>query len=102
MSKKRMWNDGYVQYDFTFITEKDGTQRPQHVLCSTMFSNSNFKSLEVDEHFKYYGGRNAGNDIATLRDKRAGFDVPTFCSHIDFYHQRNHHYKLVMGRYQIL
>ena len=68
-------NDAYVHYGFTFITEKDGTQRPQCVLCGTMFSNSNLKPSKLDEHFKNrHGGVNAGNDIATLQVKRARFD----------------------------
>ena len=75
MSKKRKWNDAYVQYGFTFITEKDGTQRLQCVLCGTMFSNSNLKPSKLDEHFKNrHGGVNAGNDIVTLQVKRARFD----------------------------
>ena len=75
MSKKRKWNDAYVQFGFTFITEKDGTQRPQCVLCGTMFSNSNLKLSKLDEHFRNrHGGVNAGNDIATLQVKRARFD----------------------------
>ena len=75
MSKKRKWNDAYVQYGFTFITEKDGTQRPQCVLCGSMFSNSKLKPSKLDEHFKNrHGGVSAGNDIATLQVKRARFD----------------------------
>jgi len=83
MSKKRKWNDSYVQYGFTFITEKDGTQRPQYVLCGTMFSNANFKPSKLNEHFQNrHGGKTAGNDIATLQVKRARFDrvgtLPTY------------------------
>ena len=37
MSKKRKWNDAYVQYGFTFIAEKDGTQRPQ-LSCAALCS----------------------------------------------------------------
>jgi len=29
MSKKRNWNEDYVQCGFTYMTEKDGKQRPQ-------------------------------------------------------------------------
>ena len=75
MSKKQRWNDDYVQYGFTCVTEKDGTQRPQCILCSTMFSNANLKPSKLDEHFKNrHGGKDAGNDIATLRVQRARFD----------------------------
>ncbi|XP_076359052.1 protein FAM200C-like [Tachypleus tridentatus] len=75
MSKKRKWNDEYVKFGFTCTTEKDGTQRPQCILCSTLFSNANLKPSKLDEHFKNkHGGRDAGNDIVTLRVKRARFD----------------------------
>ena len=75
MPKKRKWNDSYVQYGFTFITEKDGTQRPQCVLCCTTFSNANLKPSKLDEHFQNrHGGKTAGNDIATLQVKKARFD----------------------------
>ena len=94
MSKKRKWNDAYVQYGFTFITEKDGTQRPQCVLCGTMFSNSNLKLSKLDEHFKNrHGGVNAGNDIATLQYKSKGLDltVPAHYVYMGFHHQKNHY-----------
>ncbi|XP_076352731.1 protein FAM200C-like [Tachypleus tridentatus] len=83
MSKKRKWNDEYVKFGFTCTTEKDGTQRPQCILCSTLFSNANLKPSKLDEHFKNkHGGRDAGSDIVTLRVKRARFDqvgtLPTY------------------------
>ncbi|XP_076373030.1 protein FAM200C-like [Tachypleus tridentatus] len=83
MSKKRKWNDKYVKFGFTCTTEKDGTQHPQCILCSTLFSNANLKPSKLDEHFKNkHGGRDAGNDIVTLRVKRARFDqvgtLPTY------------------------
>ncbi|KAK3885513.1 hypothetical protein Pcinc_010254 [Petrolisthes cinctipes] len=83
MSKKRKWNDDYVKYGFTCATEKDGTQRPQCILCSTLFSNANLKPSKLDEHFKNkHGGRDAGNNIVTLIAKRARFDqagtLPTY------------------------
>ncbi|XP_076358915.1 protein FAM200C-like [Tachypleus tridentatus] len=83
MLKKRKWNDEYVKFGFTCTTEKDGTQRPQCILCSTLFSNANLKPSKLDEHFKNkHGGRDAGNDIVTLRVKRARFDqvgtLPTY------------------------
>ncbi|XP_076322307.1 protein FAM200C-like [Tachypleus tridentatus] len=83
MSKKRKWNDEYVKFGFTCTTEKDGTQRPQCILCSTLFSNANLKPSKLDEYFKNkHGGRDAGNDIVTLRVKRARFDqvgtLPTY------------------------
>ena len=80
MSKKRMRNDDYVQYGFTCNTEKDGTQHLQCVMCSIMFSNANLKPSKLNEHFtnkhgNKQGGKNAENDIETLRVKTAKLDV---------------------------
>lgn len=75
MSKKRNWNDDYIQYGFTCVTEKDGTQPRQCIMCSVMFSNANLKLSKLNEHLKKkHGGRDAGNDSAMLRVKRARFD----------------------------
>jgi len=75
MSKKRYWNDDYVRYGFTFITEKDGTQRPQCILCCNKFSNSNLKPSKLNEHFtKQHGGGDAGHDFESLKSKRVRFD----------------------------
>jgi len=107
MSKKRRWNDDYVQYGFRCTTEKDGTQRPQCVLCSTqrpqcvlcstMFSNANMKPSKLNEHFRNrHGGRDAGNDIETLRLKELDLIVPAHCPCTDFRHHRNHFCKLLV------
>ena len=69
------WNDGYVRYGFTCTTEKDGTQRPQFVLCNVVFSNANLKPSKLDEHFKnLHGGLEAGYDVESLKVKIARFD----------------------------
>ncbi|XP_045120470.1 protein ZBED8-like [Portunus trituberculatus] len=83
MSKKRKWNDECVKFGFTCATEKGGTQRPQCILCTTLFSNANLKPSKFDEHFKNkHGGRDAGNGVVTLRAKKARFDqvgtLPTY------------------------
>jgi len=75
MSKKRKWNDDYVRYGFTCMTEKDGTQTPQCILCSTVFTNANLKPSRLNEHFNNrHGGAKSGNDFNTLKIKRGRFD----------------------------
>ncbi|CAM4485325.1 unnamed protein product [Lepidochelys kempii] len=60
---------------FTCMTEKDGNQRPQCVLCSSLFSNTNLKSSKLSAHFnKQHGGAAVGHDIDTLKSTRAQFD----------------------------
>ena len=51
MSKKRKWNKDYFRYDFIFMTEKDGIQRPQYILCCRLLANVNLKPSRLNEHF---------------------------------------------------
>lgn len=73
MSRKRKFSDDYVQYRFTFITEKDGTQKPQCFLCSKLLCNENMKPSKLKEHFKALHPTNL-DSIETLKQKRARFD----------------------------
>ena len=61
-AKKRKWSENYVQYGFTCVTESDGTQRPQCMLCNDKLSNSSLAPAQLREHFaKVYGtGKHAG------------------------------------------
>ena len=50
-------------------------QRKIHPVQYHALKNANLKSSKLDEHFKNrHGGRDAGNDIETLRVKRAKFN----------------------------
>ena len=51
MSKKRKYSEDYVQYGFTFITEKGGTQRPKCFLCDKLMCSDNMKPSKLKEHF---------------------------------------------------
>ena len=51
-SKKRKYESSYVSYGFTFITERDGTQKPQCFLCSKVLCNTSMKPSKLKEHFK--------------------------------------------------
>ena len=58
----------------SMVSEKDGTERLQCILCSKMFSNANLKPLRLKEHFdNRHGGAKLGNDLNTLKIKMAGF-----------------------------
>ena len=57
------------------MLEKDGLQRPQCVLCSIMFSNSNLKPSKLEENFQNkHDGESNGRDIQALKVKRFRFD----------------------------
>ena len=75
-SKKRKWSDEYVQYGFTCITERDGSQRPQCMICNANLSNSSLAPAKLREHFlKVRGdGKYKNTTLAEFKEKRARFD----------------------------
>ena len=74
MSKNRKWSEDYVQHGFTSLTEKDGTVRPQCILCSKVLSNANLKPSRLKENFdNCHGGAKSGSNLNTLKIKKARF-----------------------------
>ena len=47
MLKKRKWNDDYVRFGFTCIEKTEDLQKPQGILCETVFSNANLKPSKL-------------------------------------------------------
>ncbi|XP_068230406.1 protein FAM200C-like [Palaemon carinicauda] len=85
MSNKCKWNEDYIRYGFTCMTEADGTQRPQCILCSAVFANANLQSSRLNEHFNnLHGGTDAGHDLKILKIKRERFDRSGTLSKLDF------------------
>ncbi|CAM1324282.1 ZBED8 (predicted) [Pycnogonum litorale] len=76
MSKKRKWNDDYVRFGFTCTGKPEDLQKPQCMLCDTVFSNANLKPSKLQEHFnnRHGGADLAGHDVESLKVKRARFD----------------------------
>ena len=71
---KCKWSIDYVNHGITRLTEKDGTERPQCILCSKVLSFSNLKRSRLKEHFdNRHGGVKSGNDLNTLKIKMARF-----------------------------
>ncbi|GBP11288.1 Protein ZBED8 [Eumeta japonica] len=52
MSKKRKYDESYVNFGFTFVTERDGTQKPQCFLCGKVLANGSMKPAKLSEHLK--------------------------------------------------
>ena len=75
-SKKRKWSDEYVQYGFTCITEHDGSQCPQCMICNAKLSNSSLALAKLREHFLKLHGDGKYNNItlAEFKVKRVRFD----------------------------
>ncbi|XP_010991120.3 protein FAM200C isoform X2 [Camelus dromedarius] len=74
MSKKRKWDDDYVRYWFTCTTEADGTQRPQCVLCNSVFSNADLRPSKLSDHFNRQHGGVGGHDLNSLKHMPAPSD----------------------------
>lgn len=43
MSKKKKYNNSYMSFGFTYITERDGTQKPQCLICGKILANGSMK-----------------------------------------------------------
>ena len=43
MSKKRKYSDQYISLGFTFMTERDGTQKRQCFICGKVLANGSMK-----------------------------------------------------------
>ena len=50
MSKKRKYNDSYIKWGITKFVEKDGTQRPQCVLCYKVLADASMKPSKLKAH----------------------------------------------------
>lgn len=75
MSKKRTWSDDYVSFGFTCVEDKNRAPRAQCLLCNVVFSNESLRPSKLKPHFLKHGGESApGNDVDSLRRKRARFD----------------------------
>ena len=77
MSKKtRKWSDEYVQYGFMYITEPDGSLRPQCTICDAKLSNSSLAPAKLKEHFLKMNGDGKYKNItlAEFKIKRARYD----------------------------
>ena len=77
MSKKiRKWSDEYAQYGFTYITEPDGSHRPQCTICDAKLSNCSLTPAKLKERFlKMHGdGKYKNTTLAEFKIKRARYD----------------------------
>jgi len=75
-SKKRKWSDEYVRFGFTCLTERDGNQRPQCMLCDVTLSNSSLAPAKLREHFmKLHGQQYKDTTLEEFKVKRSRFDA---------------------------
>ena len=51
MSKKRKYDESYIQYGFTFITA-NGEEKPQCVVCNKVLSNDSMRPAKLKQHLE--------------------------------------------------
>ena len=74
MSKKRKYSDEYISFGFTFMTERDGTQKPQCFLCGKVLANGSMKPSKLKDHLNSFHPNNLSDKIDQLRVKKARFE----------------------------
>jgi len=60
-SKKRQYNEIYMQYGFTVIIES-GEEKPQCVLCNKVLSNDSMRPTKLKQHLKNVHPQNKDKD----------------------------------------
>ena len=66
MLKKRKYSDQYIFLGFTFMTEHDGTQKPQCFLCGKVVVNGSMKLSKLKDHLKSFHPNNLSYNIYEL------------------------------------
>jgi hypothetical protein len=82
MSKKRCYQESYIEYGFTYLTDRDGLQKPQCLLCSKVLCNGYMKPSKLQEHLRTVHPGNVNDMRAAFEGKKARFQVKgTIVSH---------------------
>ena len=64
----------YVSFGFTYITERDGTQKPQCFLCGKVLANGSMKPTKLKEHLTSVHPENTSDSVDLFRAKKARFE----------------------------
>lgn len=62
----------YMSFDFTFITKRDGMQKPQCFICGNILGNGSMKLTKLKEHFVSVHPQY--NIVELLQRKKARFE----------------------------
>ena len=73
MSKKMKYSEDYVAFGFTFVTDSDGSERPQCFLCGKVLANASLKPAKLKEHLTSIHPKNALDSVDSFRSKKARF-----------------------------
>ena len=82
--KKRKWNDEYVEFGFTVVNEKDGTEKPQCMICNLVMCNGNLKPSGLREHLNSKHRNYVGTSIDAFKLKRIRYDQKATLSSYGF------------------
>ena len=74
MSKKRKYSENYVAFGFTFISNSDGSERPQCFLCGEVLANASMKPAKLKEHLISMHPKNALDSVESFRSKKVRFE----------------------------
>ena len=74
MSKKRKNSENYIAFGFTFISDSDGSERPQCFLCSKVLANASMKPAKLKEHLIFMHPKNALDSVEFFRSKKVRFE----------------------------
>ena len=74
MSKKRKYSENYVAFGFTFISNSDGSERPQCFLCGKVLANASMKPTKLKEHLISMHPKNALDSVESFRSKKVRFE----------------------------
>ncbi|XP_042228849.1 protein ZBED8-like [Homarus americanus] len=72
--EKRKYNEAYLSFGFTFIAERDGTQKPQCFLCGKVLANGSMKPTKLKEHLTCVHPENASDSVDLFCAKKARFE----------------------------
>jgi hypothetical protein len=73
-SKKIKYDNSYKLYGFTFITERDGTQKPQCFICGKILANGSIKPVKLKEHLVSLHPQHASDNLEVFQTKKARFE----------------------------
>ena len=74
MSKKRKWNDSYVQFGFTCTETTEGLQKAQCMFCNIVLLNGNQKPLRELFNSRHSGADVSGHDVELMKAKKIRFE----------------------------
>ncbi|KAG2466217.1 ZBED8 protein, partial [Polypterus senegalus] len=83
-AKKRKCNDSYVGFGFACVTERDGTERPQCMICNLVMSNRNLKPSGLREHLESKHSNHVGTSIDAFKLRRICYDQKATLSSYGF------------------